>query len=149
MSGRAPAPRPEEYRFWSEERVRIADTDLNGHVNNGAIGAYCETGRADLMTAAAGAPQERGFAMALARVAINYRREVHYPSTVRIGSAVLSMGRSSFTLEQALYVGEDCVATAENVFVILDRASRKPIPIPDAARERFLELAPMRVVPVA
>lgn len=144
MSNRTPPPRAAEFRFWSEEKVRIADTDLNGHVNNGAIGAYCETGRADLMTEAAGAPHARSFAMALARVAIDYRREVHYPNRVRIGSAVLSIGRSSMTVEQALFVGEDCVATAENVFVILDRASRKPMPIPDAARARFLELAPPR-----
>jgi acyl-CoA thioester hydrolase len=145
MSNRKPAPRPEEFRFWSEERVRVSDTDLNGHVNNGAIGAYCETGRADLMNAVAGAPHERSFAMALARVAIDYRREVHYPNTVRIGGALLSMGNSSFTLEQALFVNDECVAMAENVFVIIDRASRKPIPIPPEAREKFLALAPMRV----
>ena len=141
---RAPAPRPEEYRFWSEERVRVSDTDLNGHVNNGAIGAYCETGRADLMNAVAGPPQARAFAMAVARVAIDYRREVHYPGTVRIGGAIRSMGNTSFVLDQALFVGEDCVATAESVFVILDRASRKPLPIPDAARDAFLAKAPPR-----
>ena len=53
MSARKPLPRPEEFAFWSDETVRVSDTDLNGHVNNGAIGAYCETGRADLMNAVA------------------------------------------------------------------------------------------------
>ncbi len=144
MSNRTPPPRPEEFRFWSEERIRISDTDLNGHVNNGAIAAYCETGRADLMTEAGGAREQRGFGMVLARVAIDYRREVHYPNRVRIGGAILSMGNSSFTLEQGLFVNGECVATAENVFVIIDTATRKPMPIPPAARARFLELAPPR-----
>jgi acyl-CoA thioester hydrolase len=146
MSARKPLPRPEEFQFWSDETVRVSDTDLNGHVNNGAIGAYCETGRADLMNAAAGAPHERAFAMAVARVAIDYRREVHYPGKVRIGGAILSMGNSSFVLEQALFVDGHCVATAENVMVVLDRATRKPTPIQAEAKARFLALAPMRVV---
>ncbi len=144
MSARKPLPRPEEFAFWSDETVRVSDTDLNGHVNNGAIGAYCETGRADLMNAVAGAPHERPFAMAVARVAIDYRREVHYPGRVRIGGALLSMGNSSFVLEQALFVGDHCVATAENVMVVLDRTTRKPTPIPPETKARFLALAPMR-----
>ncbi len=144
MNVRKPLPHPEEFAFWSDETVRVSDTDLNGHVNNGAIGAYCETGRADLMNAVAGAPHARAFAMAVARVAIDYRREVHYPSRVRIGGAILSIGSSSFVLEQALFVDGQCVATAENVMVVLDRASRKPMPIPPEARAKFLALAPMR-----
>ena len=144
MSNRTPPPRPDEFHFWSEERVRVSDTDHNGHVNNGAIAAYCETGRADLLNAVGGTKQERGFAMVVARVAIDYRREVHYPNTVRIGGAILSMGSSSFVLEQGLFVKDTCVATAENVFVILDLNTRKPTPIPAAARAKFLQLAPAR-----
>jgi acyl-CoA thioester hydrolase len=144
MSNRTPPPRPAEFQFWSEERVRVSDTDHNGHVNNGAIAAYCETGRADLMHAAGGTRDERGFAMVIARVAIDYRLEVHYPNRVRIGGAILSMGNASFTLEQGLFVNDRCVATAENVFVILDRETRKPTPIPPETRAKLLELAPMR-----
>ena len=144
MSTRAPLPRPEQFQFWSDETVRVCDTDLNGHVNNGAFGAYCETGRADLLNAVAGVPGVRDFGTAIARVAIDFRREVHYPSKVRIGSAILSIGTSSFVLEQALFVNGACVATAENVMVLLDRESRKPTPIPPETRAQFLALAPMR-----
>ena len=144
MSTRKPPPRPEEFQFWSQEVVRVSDTDLNGHVNNGAIGAYCETGRADLVNAVAGAPKERPFNLAVARITIDYRREVHYPGRVRIGGAIVSLGNTSFVIEQALFVGEDCVATAENVMVLLDRETRKPVPISPEVRARFLALAPMR-----
>ncbi len=144
MSNRKPPPRPEEFRFWSDETVRVSDTDLNGHVNNGAIGAYCETGRADLVNAVAGAPHERPFNLAVARITIDYRREVHYPNKVRIGGAIVSLGNTSFVVEQALFVGENCVATAENVMVLLDRTTRKPHPLSPEVRAKFLALAPMR-----
>lgn len=138
----APAPTPERFSFWSEEKLRIADTDMNGHVNNGAIGAFCEAGRAELMQAAAGPPRERQVAMALARVVIDYRREIHYPGRVRVGSAVTRLGSSSITIEQALFCDGVCFATAESVLVVMDPATRRPIPIPAAIRAGFAAAGP-------
>jgi acyl-CoA thioester hydrolase len=111
-------------------------------VNNAAIAAYFETGRAELMTAAAGPPTERAFGIAVVRVAIDYRREAHYPARLRIGCAVRRMGSSSITLDQAVFHGADCIASAEAVFVLLDRATRRPCPVPAAVAERFRQLAP-------
>ena len=125
----------------------MADTDMNGHVNNGAIGAFCEAGRSELMAAAGGAAAGRDFAMAVVRVAIDFRREIHYPGRVRIGSAVTRLGSSSITLEQGLFMDGLCFATSDAVMVILDRATRRPVPIPQAVRDRCLSLAPPGVTP--
>lgn len=142
MSNRKAPPRPSDFAFWTEEKLRIADTDMNGHVNNGAIGALCEAGRVELMRAGAGPSEGQPFVMVVARVAIDYRREIHYPGRVRIGSAVTAIGTSSITVAQGLFKDEDCFATSEAVMVLLDRATRRPAPIPEEVRARFLAIAP-------
>ena len=142
MSNRKAPPHPADFSFWTEEKLRLADTDMNGHVNNGAIGALCEAGRVELMRAATGPSEGQPFVMVVARVAIDYRREIHYPGRVRIGSAVTAIGNSSITVAQGLFKDDACFATSEAVMVLLDRATRRPCPIPDAVRARFLTLAP-------
>ncbi len=37
--------RRESYLVWVQEHVRFSDTDLMGHTNNLAFGAFAETGR--------------------------------------------------------------------------------------------------------
>jgi acyl-CoA thioester hydrolase len=140
---RAPAPPAARFPFWSEEKLRIADTDQNGHINNGAIGAFCEAGRAELMQAVAGPPETRPVRMAVARVEIDYLREIHYPGRVRIGTAVARIGASSITVEQALFLDDACFATSRGVMVMLDRATRRPVPMPEALRAGFAALAPL------
>jgi acyl-CoA thioester hydrolase len=143
-----PPPAPDHFPFWTEEKLRVADTDMNGHINNGAIGAFCEAGRAELMHAIAGPPQTRGVSMAVARVEIDYLRELHYPGRVRIGSAVVRIGSSSFTVRQGLFLGETCFATSQSVMVILDRTTRRPAAIPAALREGLARLVPVLEVAV-
>ncbi|RYJ03395.1 MAG: acyl-CoA thioesterase [Acetobacteraceae bacterium] len=134
---------PARFPFWTEEKLRIADTDMNGHINNGAIGAFCEAGRAEVLHEIAGPPPGRTVAMAVARVEIDYLRELHYPGRVRIGTAVARIGSSSFTLEQGLYSGETCFASARSIMVVMDHATRRPIPIPDALRAGLTRLEPI------
>lgn len=138
----APPP-PARFPFWTEEKLRIADTDMNGHINNGAIGAYCEAGRAEVLHEIAGPPPGRSVAMAVARVEIDYLRELHYPGRVRIGTAVSRIGTSSFVLDQGLYSGEACFAAARSVMVVMDLETRRPIPIPAALREALERLVPL------
>ena len=138
-----PPPAPARFPFWTEEKLRLADTDMNGHINNGAIGAFCEAGRAEIMQAVAGAPEDRAVGMAVARVEIDYLHEIHYPGRVRIGTCVTRLGRSSITVEQALFQGETCFATSRGVMVMLDHATRRPAELPAALRAGFAALAPI------
>lgn len=143
----SPPPTPARFPFWTEEKLRVADTDMNGHVNNGAIGAFCEAGRAEIMYEVAGPPEARRLRSAVARVAIDYRREIHYPGRVRIGTAIARIGHSSITLEQGLFQDDVCFATAEAVMVMLDPATRRPAEIPAALRAGFAALAPIGAAP--
>jgi len=88
-------------------------------------------------------PEMRAVGMAVARVEIDYLREIQYPGRVRIGTCVARLGRSSITVEQALFQDETCFATSRGVMVMLDRETRRPAEMPAALRAGFAALAPI------
>lgn len=120
---------PAAYRFWIDERVRFADLDALGHVNNNAIGVYFESGRVALMEACGGFRPESAWTVVLARSVMEFKAELLYPGTARIGVRVLRLGNSSLTLGAAIFSGDDCIATQEGVCVIVDAASHRPTPL--------------------
>lgn len=122
------------FRHWSHEKIRFSDTDKIGHVNNAAYAVYCETGRVEFNQINVFPYLDDSFGGLVARIAYNIRAETFHPNTVDIGTGVVAIGRTSFTLGQGLFVGDGCVATAEGVIVIIDRDSRKPTPLPDQLR---------------
>lgn len=129
-----------DFPFWTEEKLRIQNTDLNGHVNNASIAALCEAGRAEIISAVAGIPRARTLGSALRRVTIEYLAEVHYPGVVRIGSAIAKVGNTSITITQSLFEEGRCFATAESVIVFMDRTTRRPAPMPEDWRAGFSRL---------
>jgi len=92
-----------------------------------------------LMRGAADLMGENG-AFVLARLLLDYRREVNWPGEVEIGTRVASLGRSSLRLEQAVFQDGLCVATGESTVVLTDVATRRSKPFSDEARA-FLEQA--------
>lgn len=132
---------PAAYRYWITERIRFADLDMLGHVNNKAFLTYAESGRAAFLGHSGlwvpHGPQQN----VIARLEIDYRRELHYPGEVRVGVQVLKIGTTSFTLGLGLFDGEQCAATVLTVLVRIDTASRAPVALGEA--ERAL-LAPYR-----
>ncbi|MCG5243853.1 acyl-CoA thioesterase [Azospirillum doebereinerae] len=131
--------RPDSYRFWHEERVRFADLDALGHVNNNALGVYFEQGRIALLLAAGGFRASDDWTVVMARSVIEYRSELLYPNDVRIGVRGLRMGTSSMTLGVGIFLGERCVATQEAVCVVVDKASHRPTPLPEPLRAALAE----------
>ena len=115
------------YRFWTTEHIRFADLDVLGHVNNIAFTVYAESGRAAfLRETGLWTPQGERLNV-LARIELDYRRELHYPGEVRVGLRVLKIGRSSFTVGIGIFDGAHCAATAQAVLVRIDHRSRKAI----------------------
>ena len=126
--------RPDSYRFWCEERVRFADLDALGHVNNNAIGVYFEQARITMLMEAGGFRDADDWTVVLARSLIEYKAELLYPNTVRIGVRGLRLGTSSLTVGLGLFLGDRCIATQEAVGVIVDKATHRPAPIPESLR---------------
>jgi acyl-CoA thioester hydrolase len=135
----SPLTAPEAYRDWFTEHVRFADLDPLGHVNNKAFLTYAESGRAAFLMAT-GLWSTRGPRQTVvARVEIDYRRELHYPGEVRVGLHIARLGRSSFTIGQGMFSAASCIATMRTVMVRIDAASRQAVELD--ADERAL-LAP-------
>lgn len=131
------------YPVWSETTVRYSDLDPNSHVNNGAISAYFEDGRVRLRTehlASVGDTMLTGFA--IARITIDYRAPLTFPATVDIGSAVTRLGNTSYVLGQAVFRGEQCIATAEVVTVRFDSATHRSMPLEPEVRAILATVMP-------
>ena len=142
MSGAEVASRARDsYRHWYDVVLRYNDTDRQGHVNNVSFATFCEQGRADFLLGAAAPALPEGASFVLARICLDYLREVFWPGTVSVGTGVLGVGRTSMRLAQGMFVGEACVAVATSVIVLVD-AQGRPMAWPEAVRAGLAEARP-------
>ena len=126
---------------WYVEKVRFSDTDMLGHVNNASLATYFESGRTECILKVADRNMSSGIVFVVARLTINFLSEVHWPASVDIGTGILAVGRTSFTVGQSMFDGQRGVATAEAVIVASDGKTRKPCAMPDCLKERLSSLS--------
>ena len=132
-------PTPADYPLHTQDKVRYADTDRQGHVNNAAFASFLETGRVEILYDPRDPLAAEGASFVIARLTLDFRAEIHWPGEVRIGTRVARVGRSSLNLEQALFQDDRCVATAETVIVQVDDASRQACPLSETTAARLRE----------
>lgn len=128
-----PAPQLADYPHRVKDIIRFADLDPQGHVNNAVFATYFETGRVTMFR-----ERDLGIGIAsatfvLVRQEIDFLRELRWPGEVDIGTAVARFGRSSFTVDQAIFNGESCAAVGRATLVMLDTATRRAQPLTDEA----------------
>jgi acyl-CoA thioester hydrolase len=128
------------FTIWHTEVLRFGDVDRQNHVNNVAFATFCEGGRVRFFDTVVRPIIGWDDLFALVKVTIEYRKEMHYPGEVEVGTRLMRLGRSSVTFGQGLFNEGRCVATAEAVVVLMDAASRrsKPFPPPAAVALRRL-----------
>lgn len=135
-----PAPPPlDSYPLRAVDRLRFADTDRLGHVNNAVFATFCETGRAMFLYDLERPLAPDSAAFVIARLVVDFRAEINWPGEVEIGTRVAGIGRSSFTLAQGIFQDGRCAATAETVIVLMDEATRKSRPLGDEIRRALEE----------
>ena len=71
-----------------------------------------------------------GRSFVIARLLIDFRAELFWPGTVDIGTGVVRVGRSSFTLAQGIFNDGRLVATTEATIVMVDKANPPLDPSP-------------------
>jgi acyl-CoA thioester hydrolase len=122
--------------FVSTEKLRFCDSDSLGHINNAVYAVLCEAGRVDMLRACGllGA-DDPGFAPVIARLELDFLREMTWPGEVRIETEVLRMGGKSFHLRQRLFQGETLVARGLSVLAMLDTTARRAVPLEPAWRD--------------
>lgn len=131
------------YTHWTPVHIRFADMDILRHVNNVALAEYFEASRTAFVydvIALAGVDQSNEFV--LARVVIDFHRELHYPGSVDVGARLTRVGNKSMTTGYGIFQGETCYAISEAVNVFYDLATRRtmaPAPSVRALLEKELE----------
>jgi acyl-CoA thioester hydrolase len=137
----APATLLEDPRVvWTEDVLRFRDTDKNGHVNNSVFSVLCESGRVNLFGLKFDPLLRPGTFYVIARLAIDFRAELHYPGRVNTATWLNRLGRSSMGLRQAIISEAGVAAESEAVCVLMDGATRHPMPLPDDIRRIAQEL---------
>ncbi|MDX2104124.1 MAG: acyl-CoA thioesterase [Alphaproteobacteria bacterium] len=130
-----PSPRLEDFPHRTFDKLRYADTDRQGHINNRVFSTLFETGRVEMLYGGEAPLHGVDCSFVIARLAIDFASELHWPGTVQIGTRVASVGRSSIRLEQTLFQAGRAVASAESVIVHVAAADGRSSPLTDAARE--------------
>ena len=117
--------------------IRFGDLDPQGHVNNTVFATFFETGRVAFLREPGNALSPPGATSVLARLDINFLKELHWPGEVEIGTGIAEVGRSSFTFLQAIFHEGLCAATARATMVMIDASTRRSRPLPDDTRARL------------
>lgn len=123
-------------------RLRFNDTDRLGHVNNAVFAVMLEQGRSELAVEAGLPIGSEGTALVIVRLELDFLREMAWPGAVTVETEVARLGNRSFTLRQRLISDGEACARAVTVLVVMDRASRRAVPLEGAWRDsltRWLE----------
>ena len=122
------------YPHWTTVTLRYSDQDSMGHVNNVSYAAYVEAGRVAFEHAHMVPLLAKRQDFYLVNLTIAYRRQVHYPGAVEIGTGVRKLGRTSLTLTHGIFKDGVLAADAESVIVLANLDTEQPIAFPDAVR---------------
>jgi acyl-CoA thioester hydrolase len=135
---------PADYPHLLAIPTRWMDNDVYGHVNNVQYYAYFDTVINRWLIAEGGLDIHEGEVIGLcAESHCTYHAALSFPDVVHAGLRVGQLGRSSVRYEIGLFRGDagEPAATGWFVHVFVDRAQRRPVPIPAALRASLERLA--------
>lgn len=131
------------YPVWTMIDTRWSDADVYGHVNNVVYYGLFDTAVNRWLIEGGVLDPARSDCFGLVvETGCTYRKPLHFPDRVAAGLRVAKLGTRSVAYEIALHKVDDPEPAAEGRFVhvYVDRATRRPVPIPDAVR-RWLQAA--------
>ena len=130
---RGPEPRA-RYAAFRPITTRWMDNDVYGHVNNVVYYSFFDTAVNGLLMEAGVLDIHGGEVIGLVvETQCNYFAPIAFPQAVTAGVRVAQLGRSSVRYEIGLYAGDapDSAAAGHFIHVYVDRATRRPVPVPE------------------
>ncbi|HKK77514.1 MAG TPA: thioesterase family protein [Saprospiraceae bacterium] len=124
----------QDFPLHSFDKLRYADTDRQGHVNNANFSTFLETGRVEFIYQADLPILSEQTSFVVAAMDISFLREVKWPGRVEIGTALRRIGNSSISVYQQIFQYDQCVASAETVIVQVDNTTGKAQPLTEPAK---------------
>jgi acyl-CoA thioester hydrolase len=126
---------------------RYQDLDPLGHINNVAMSGIFESGRVHIHYVIGRHPAVEGVRWLVAAVDLIYVREAHFPQPVQVCNAIGRIGNSSWTVIQAAFQDDECVATCETVMVMQGPKGKRTIDdVTRISMERYLPIREASVV---
>ena len=118
-----------DFPFQYKLKTRWKDMDAFGHVNNAVFLSYIEDARItffkrwDL--------RNKKKSIIIASVKLDYLRQIDHPSNLLIGEKISRIGRKSFDIKSAIFIGEsaDVVATSKITCVCFDYERNESVPV--------------------
>ena len=142
MSERSPAkPQPEAraaYKAFRTIGTRWMDNDAYGHVNNVVYYSWFDTVVNAHLIEQGALDIHRGETIGLViETQCNYFAPVEFPQVLEGGLRVAHLGKSSVRYEVGLFLAGEplTVARGHFVHVYVDRATRRPVPLPARLKE--------------
>ena len=140
------APRPEPLGRGAFARfvpiaTRWSDNDVYGHVNNVAYYSFFDTAvNALLVEAGLLDPAKSAIVGLVVESNCSFFQSLAFPDPIEVGVTVEELGRSSVRYLLAVFKAgaEAAAAQGRYTHVYVERASQKPIPIPEGHR-RLME----------
>ena len=142
-----PTPTPHrraDYPHTLPIATRWMDNDVYGHVNNVVYYAYFDTVINRWLVDEGGLDIHGGAVIGLCvESGCSYLAPVAFPDALEAGLRVAHLGRSSVRYEIAIFRagGDEAVAQGRFVHVFVDRASRRPVDLPERLRAALQRLS--------
>ena len=142
MSRPAPTHRS-DYRHFVPITTRWMDNDVLGHVNNAIYYSWIDTAvNRFLIDRGLFDIRDSKVVSVVAETGCRYLAQISFPDPITIGLRVHTLGRSSVRYELGIFRADDTAASAEAHFVhvYVNRATMRPVPIPDHVRAQMQQL---------
>jgi acyl-CoA thioester hydrolase len=119
------------------------DNDVYGHVNNALYYGFFDTAINHYLIAEGGLDINAGEVIAFAAESqCQYLQPFAFPEVVEVGLRVGKLGNSSVRYELGIFKMSETFASATGYFVhvFVDRATQRPVPIPESIRTALARL---------
>ena len=134
------------YGFVTEEHLRFADVDANGHINNGAFLQLLENARVSYMRQivrqslrTSGLPR---FRVVVGRLEIDFKRQMFYPGRATAAARLLEVHERKCVIGHGLFDGEgNCTAVLKAIMVSLNEETHRSVPFDPAVRAALAKFA--------
>lgn len=118
---------------------RFAETDALGHINNTVVPVWFEQARAPIFRWFTPDLDPKKWRLIIAKIEVNFQREILYGHQVEVKTYVEVIGNSSFRIGQEVWQQERLCAKGSSVMVHFDYQSKKPTLIPSEIRSLMKE----------
>lgn len=130
-----------DYVHFVPIQTRWMDNDVYGHVNNVVYYSYFDTAINLWLIGEGGLDVPAGPVIGLCVASqCDYLAPAAYPDALEAGIRVGKLGRTSVRYEIGIFRSETLCARGHFVHVFVDRADRRPVPLPEGLRASLARL---------